>query len=43
MTSITRDCRCNLFDAVSHELGEGVQIADDITLHKLAHYYGHFL
>ncbi|ELR24549.1 uncharacterized protein ACA1_171220 [Acanthamoeba castellanii str. Neff] len=42
-TSITRDRRRNLFDAVSRELGEGVQIADDITSHKSAHYYGHFL
>ncbi|ELR12033.1 uncharacterized protein ACA1_353350 [Acanthamoeba castellanii str. Neff] len=42
-TSITRDRRRNLFNAVSRELGEGVQIADDITSHKSAHYYGHFL
>ncbi|ELR14995.1 uncharacterized protein ACA1_211490, partial [Acanthamoeba castellanii str. Neff] len=42
-TSITRDRRRNLFDAVSCELGEGVQIVDDITSHKSAHYYGHFL
>ncbi|ELR13517.1 uncharacterized protein ACA1_247210 [Acanthamoeba castellanii str. Neff] len=42
-TSITRDRRRNLFDAVSRELGEGVQIVDDITSHKSAHYYGHFL
>ncbi|ELR18687.1 uncharacterized protein ACA1_394530 [Acanthamoeba castellanii str. Neff] len=42
-TSIMRDRRRNLFDTVSRELGEGVQIVDDITSHKLAHYYGHFL
>jgi len=38
-----RDRRRNLFNAVSRELGEGVQIANDITSHKSAHYYSHFL
>jgi hypothetical protein len=42
-TSITRDCKRNLFDAVKRELGEGVKIADELTSHKSAHYYGHFL
>ena len=42
-TSIMNDCRHNLFDSVSCELGEGVQIADNITSHKSAHYYSHFL
>ncbi|ELR11843.1 uncharacterized protein ACA1_363430 [Acanthamoeba castellanii str. Neff] len=43
MTSIMRDRKWNLFDAVKRELGEGVKIADELTSHKLAHYYGHFL
>jgi hypothetical protein len=43
MTSITRDHRCNLLNAVSHELGKGIQIVNNITSHKSVHYYSHFL
>lgn len=44
VSDILRDCKCNLIDAVECELGEGLEIShDEITLHNLAHYYGHFL
>jgi hypothetical protein len=42
--NITRDWKQNLVNAVTHELGKGINIAfDKITSHKSAHYYGHFL
>jgi hypothetical protein len=44
VADITRDRKRNLIDAVERELGKGVEIAhDEITSHKSAHYYGHFL
>ncbi len=42
-TTIARDRKQNLINTISHELGEGVQIANNIALHKSAHYYSHFL
>ena len=44
VADLMSNCKCNLYDTIEQEVGEGSEIAyDHITSHNSAYYYSHFL